>query len=391
VTLPRNRALLLVVLLLLASCDGDKSSRAATDTAQDTQAATDTTPADLTAPADSADDLPETAEDNAEDNAAEVQEDVAIALPAQCSTASAPGLVACVQQARYEADLLTVASTPRPPGSAQWQLVQDLCATTFEQAGFSVTREAFTYDGRDGVNVIGTLVGQSLPDEKVYVSAHYDHITSCLGADDNGSGLAGLLETARVLGGGHYDRTLVVVCWDLEEAGLLGSAAHVTALHEANERVVASFVYEMIGYTDSAPNSQALPPGFGLLFAEAVAKLEDNQMRGDFIALIGNTSGSDAGQTLNLYADALTLPAQFLAVSDALLSSGAVGDLLRSDHAPFWLAGYPGLLITDTANLRNPHYHCGVGEDSIDTLDPVFAARVLGATLGAAATQLGVR
>lgn len=148
----------------------------------------------------------------------------------------------CVDGARYQADLEFVAAE-RPPGSDHWQEVQDLCAETFADLGMDVELHVYA----TGVNVIGRMAGTTLPDEQVLITAHYDHIEGCPGADDNGSGVAGLLESARVLAEGQAERSLVFACWDEEEAGLVGSEAWVSEAAARGDQVVTVFNYEMIG------------------------------------------------------------------------------------------------------------------------------------------------
>src|SRR5205823_1076260 len=104
------------------------------------------------------------------------------------------------EQARYVKDLEFVAKE-RTPGSPHWKEVQDLCATRFKDLGFMVELEEYA----TGVNVIGTRVGADTPIDIVSIGAHYDHIPGCPGADDNATGVAGLLEVARVLSQGSFD------------------------------------------------------------------------------------------------------------------------------------------------------------------------------------------
>jgi len=80
-----------------------------------------------------------------------------------------------------------------------------------------------------------------------------------------------------------------------------------------------------------------------------------------------------------------------LELTEDLKLATVTGTLRRSDHSPFWRNGYPGVMITDTSEYRNTHYHCTDGTDTIDTLDMTFAAAVVRATTAAAAEALGVR
>ena len=286
---------------------------------------------------------------------------------------------------RYTKDLELVAK-PRPPGSPHWRAVQDRCAAALQAAGLTVRREAYA----TGVNVVGELPGATRPDELVIMGAHYDSVPDCAGADDNGSGVAGALEAARVLGGVRYARTLIVACWDEEERGLIGSAAHAAAIAQQppHRRPVVVYDFEMIGYRATEPGSQTLPAGTEVMFPDAYRELHGRQMRGDFIALVHDAGARGAAARIVRHAGAVELPAIALELPEAMKSSPMVRDLFRSDHASFWDRGFPAIMITDTANFRNPRYHCRGGPDEVSTIDAVFATRVVTAVARAAAEDL---
>ncbi len=293
-----------------------------------------------------------------------------------------------VDEDRLWEDLVQLAK-PRPPDSAHWQLAQDTCAQRFAELGFDVTLEPFEMEGHAGVNVLGTLAGGDLAQEHVYISAHYDHIADCDGADDNASGVAGVLESARVLAAGSYRRTLVVACWDLEELGLKGSRAHVASLVKNNVLVAASFVYEMIGFRDMTPGSQAIPPGLDLLFPEEAGKLAENEYRGNFLVVVADSLAHLPAVNLRIFAESLTeTPVVLLELDQAQKNSPLFFTLQRSDHGAFWLEDYPALMLTDTAEYRNKNYHCTQGPDAVDRLDPGYAADIVQATVAAAAAAL---
>lgn len=300
-----------------------------------------------------------------------------------CGTGSPTELAACVDQQKYVTDLEAI-SGHRPTESAHWQEVQDLCATRLEELGFQVERQPYG----NGVNVIGTLAGKTQPDSSVLVSAHYDGVPGCPGADDNGTGVAGALEVARVLSMTDHDRTLVVACWDEEERGLLGSTAWAYGAGNAGRRIVVDFNFEMIGYYSTEPNSQTFPQGFGLLFGEAEQHMIENDWRGDFIALIADDAATKHTDAMGKYATAAGIRPEPVILEGAFKESNLLGDLRRSDHAPFWDQDYPAIMITDTSEFRNKHYHCNGGVDAVDTLDHGSAAKVIAATIGAAAEAL---
>jgi hypothetical protein len=302
-----------------------------------------------------------------------------------CGAATPLELTQCVESARYQTDLEAIAM-PREPASAHWQVVQDLVADRLEGYGFTVERHTYA----TGVNVVGVLSGTSDPTHRVILGAHYDHIPGCAGADDNASGTAGALEAARVLSMASYPRTLVVVFWDEEERGLIGSEAHAARATATGETIDAVFDFEMIGYTSDEPGSQTIPTGFDVLFRDSAREVEANEYRGDFIAAVSDMASEPAVATLERYADRIGLPFVPLVVPDSLISSPLLGDLRRSDHAAYWDEGFPAIMLTDTSNFRYASYHCIDGEDVTANLDQAFSGLVIAATVGAVAETLGL-
>lgn len=228
-----------------------------------------------------------------------------------------------------------------------------LMQTRLEALGLSVQRNESSSSRFPTSNIIADLSGTTHPEEVVLVGAHYDAFYA--GADDNTTGVAAVLELARVLSQHRYPRTLRFVGFDLEEVGLIGSTRYITS-QSGPERIVASLVFDCIGYFDSRPGSQQSLPGLPTPAA------------GDFLAAIGNDVSSRRAAELYALNQALNLIplVSILAPRDG--TSPTVGSLMRSDHTPFWLTGHEALFLTDTADFRNPHYHQET--DTVDTVDP---------------------
>ncbi len=319
--------------------------------------------------------------------AASTDDDVKTEQPAEVDVSTKePTAPPTVEIARYQDDLEFIAK-PRPPGSKHWQAVQDLCKTRLAALGYQVQLHAYG----TGVNVIGKRVGSKAPAEHVILSAHYDSTDdTCPGADDNGSGVAGLLEAARVLAAQSHERTLLIACWDQEEFGLVGSRAWAAEARKRNDVIAMMFAFEMIGYAKDTPDTQMVPPGFDLLFPEQIASVKANKMRGDFIALVHDDAAEAVAATAAFMdaATALPLPTLPLKLAAALKNNPMVNDLRRSDHAAFWEQDYPAMMLTDTANFRNANYHCTNGPDTVDRLDPVFATRVVAGAVAAVEKML---
>lgn len=205
--------------------------------------------------------------------------------------------------------------------------------------GWKPTLEKFS----SGVNIFAERQGTDKTAGAILVAAHYDTVAISPGADDNASGVAVVLEVARLLGSHPTPRTLQLALFDKEEEGLLGSKAFVANnTRLANLRGV--IVMDMVGYACYTVGCQQYPPGL------PVSPPSD---KGDFLAAIGD---AEHLPLLNVFQNprenlpaVLTLPIP--------LKGLLTPDTLRSDHAPFWYQGVGAVLVTDTANLRTPYYH----------------------------------
>ncbi|MEM6993028.1 MAG: M28 family peptidase [Myxococcota bacterium] len=315
--------------------------------------------------------------------------------PPACG-ATVDELIACVSQDRYVQDVTFIAQ-PRPPGSPHHQAVADLCFNTLSGLGYEVERVEFA----TGTNVVGRKLGRTLPDEVVVFGAHYDSINepgvsdACPGADDNASGTAGILETARVLAAAEFDRTVVFGCWDDEEnhadgAELGGSTAFVAAAVADGQNIIGHYDYEMIGFRSSEPDTQRVPEGFDAVFPDQVAALTANEFRGDFITIVADEHAHDMADALVRHAEPLGLPTMWLELETAWTTSPLFSDLRRSDHAAFWDAGIPAIMITDSSEFRYKPYHCRDGIDELSLLDHEFSTQVIQISVGSAAELLGL-
>lgn len=240
-------------------------------------------------------------------------------------------------------------------------------SSTFASLGLSPQVERATISGEDYSSIYVDLPGTR--PEMVLVSGHHDALHQS-GADDNASAVAVLLEAARILKDTKPKRTIRIIAFDGEEKGLLASGAYVDAHRGDPIRAVVNM--DCVGYASHAEGSQEAPPGLSLRDA------------GDFIAVIANgPAADDLSRVLGL-APAMPSPVDALGL---LVSrdgwTPATGDFLRSDHAPFWIAGVPALFFTDTADFRNKNYH--TANDTPDKLDYEFLRRVAAYVIGTVA------
>jgi hypothetical protein len=194
--------------------------------------------------------------------------------------------------------------------------------------------------------------------ELVLVTGHYDNWH--LGADDNASAVAVLLETAQILRGKNLSRTVRIIAFDREEEGLIGSDRY--AKRHAGDHLTAMINMDCVGYSSSKPGSQLAPPGLALRDV------------GDFLGILASAPGAGILSSVTKLSRALPSPVGVLGlIAPADGHDAAAAAFLRSDHAPFWRQGVPALFLTDTANFRNPNYHRST--DLPETLDYDFLLR----------------
>jgi aminopeptidase YwaD len=244
--------------------------------------------------------------------------------------------------------------------------------------GLRVSFHAFRALGGTYKNVVGTLrparAGFQRSKPPLIIAAHYDTVQDTPGADDNASGLAAMLEAAETLHEAALSCEVRFIATCLEEQDLLGSVAYAAGLREVNEEILGAIVLECVGYTSDRDGSQTAPPATPI----AVPRV------GDFLAVVANTASAPLAKSFELAAKREV--ADLKTVSLVVPAQGEqLPDSRRSDHAAFWQFGYPALMLTDTANFRNPHYHRST--DTLETLDLSFIRRVAHA-VSATATSL---
>lgn len=226
----------------------------------------------------------------------------------------------------------------------------------FSQTGASVSEQPYRVQGKSYRNVVAQFGPESA--ERIVVGAHYDTAGPLPGADDNASGVAGLIELARLLGRQQPPMRVELVAFSLEEPPYfrttgMGSSVHAESLRTQNVRVRAMFSLEMIGYFSDAANSQRFPIGvLGALYPST----------GNYIAVVGRLSdGFLVRRTKAAMRHAAPLPVY------SINAPSFVPGVDFSDQLNYWHAGYGAVMITDTAFYRNFNYH--TAEDTAEKLD----------------------
>ncbi|MGH8503416.1 MAG: M28 family peptidase [Gammaproteobacteria bacterium] len=262
--------------------------------------------------------------------------------------------------ARLEAHVRRLAEIFIPRDEAHPQNLDRVAAylrRAFERAGGRVSEQPYEVDGKTYRNVIARFGPNT--EERIVIGAHYDSVAADVpGADDNASGVAGLIELARMLNKSRLAVRVELVAYTLEEGQhfrtqRMGSAVHVRSLQEQGVSVRAMFSLEMLGYFTDAPGSQRYPhPVLKPFYPSA----------GNFIAVVGKLDQPWIVRRVKAAMRSAS-PLPVYSINAPLWVPGV--DF--SDHRNYWDAGYDAVMITDTAFYRNPHYH--TARDTPETLD----------------------
>ncbi|MEO6861545.1 MAG: M28 family peptidase [Microcoleus sp.] len=265
-------------------------------------------------------------------------------------------------------------------GERDRSLTRDYISKQLQTLGFSPELQRFDR----GINIFAERKGTDSKAGAILVAAHYDTVPKSPGADDNATGVAVVLEVARLLGSRATTRTLQVAFFDREEIGLLGSLAF-TGSAARLKNLQGAIVLDMVGYACRTPGCQRYPEGLTAQpFLEASGVTSPD--KGEFIAVVGDAEHPLLLKTFAESGNADLPPVVALPVP---LKGLLTPDVLRSDHAPFWYKGIGAVLVTDTANLRSPHYHQST--DTLATIDRPFFTGSAQIVVNAVAKLLEIR
>lgn len=242
----------------------------------------------------------------------------------------------------------------------------DYITSGLSQYGYVVSFQPYEVEGKSYRNIFVEIKGRKTPEKILVIGAHYDTVTGTPGADDNASGIAGLLELARLLADESFDKTIQFVAFTLEEPPFfytknMGSYLYAQSLYEKNKEIEGMICLESIGYFADRPESQFFPLSF-------FRWIYPN--RGNFIAFVSDfQSKGFLNRVKSGFRKGTDLPVE------SVSTFSIIPGIDFSDHRSFWKFGYNALMVTDTAFYRNPNYHT-LG-DVPETLDFQRMAKVV--------------
>jgi hypothetical protein len=251
------------------------------------------------------------------------------------------------------------------PRAESLKAAADYLRSNLVAAGYSVEDHSYPVDGQVVNNIEADLPGSDIAAGTIIVGAHYDSVAGTVGANDNGSGVAAVLELARLLRASKLRRTVRFVLFVNEEppyfqTNSMGSLVYARQLHHDGVSISAMISLETIGYYSDQPGSQKYPPLLSLFYPS----------RGDFIGFVGNEESRDlVRRSIRRFRENTSFPSEGVAAPSNWPGVG------WSDHWSFWHEGYPAIMITDTAVFRYPYYH--TPSDTFDKVDFAKMARVV--------------
>lgn len=243
----------------------------------------------------------------------------------------------------------------------------DYIKSEFKKYSLIITEQEYEAYGKKYKNIICSF--DTAFKERIVIGAHYDVCDPLPGADDNATGVAGLLEIARLL---NEDSTRIsncridLVAYTLEEppffrSNLMGSYIHAKSLYDANVEVRGMICLEMIGYFSDEKKSQDYPVGlFKLIYGR----------KGNFITVVQKTG---AGRFVRKFKRRMKRNAEI--ETKGFKGPKWITGIDFSDHLNYWKFGFPALMITDTAFYRNKNYH--TPDDTIEKLNLEKMAEVI--------------
>jgi Zn-dependent M28 family amino/carboxypeptidase len=234
---------------------------------------------------------------------------------------------------------------------------QEYIEATWRGQGYEIVTQAYSVNGVRSANLEVTRTGVRYPEQIILIGAHYDSVYGSPGANDNGSGVAALLELSRLLVGIEPDKSVRFVAFTNEEPPFYatdqqGSAVYARDARQRGDDIRFMVALETIGSYSNVTGSQSYPPLFRFFYPD----------RGNFIAFVSNFGSRHAMQKLvRAYRASTDFPVEHVA------TFAAIPGISWSDHRSFWHQDYNALMVTDTAFYRYPYYHSS--EDTPEKLN----------------------
>ncbi len=245
------------------------------------------------------------------------------------------------------------------------QISSNYITDRLKNCGYVVKEQKYSVETMSVTNIEAEIKGTEKPEEIIILGAHYDSIYSSPGADDNGSGVASVLEFARLFSEIKTKRTIRFVFFASEEPPYfrsenMGSYHYAIRCKERHENIKAVLILETLGYYSEDANSQRYPIAFPLGYPE----------KGNFVSFVSNLNSQKLlKKCVSAFRSTTNFPSQGVSAPEWITG------IDWSDQMYFWKNNYQAVMITDTALYRNPY--CHTGADTPEKLNYPYFARVV--------------
>jgi Zn-dependent M28 family amino/carboxypeptidase len=244
------------------------------------------------------------------------------------------------------------------------QAAEAYISQNWRKQGYTVEKQEYQEQGVPCANIEVNHQGSRHPEQIILIGAHYDSVTGSPGANDNGSGVAALLELSRLLCFSSTEMTIRFVAFTNEEmpfffTGHQGSRIYAGNARQQGDNIRLMIALETMGYFSNEANSQSYPPLFRFFFPE----------RANFISMVSNfRSRKVMHRMVKAFRRSTEFPLEHVA------TFSFIPGVAWSDHLSFWVNRYKAMMITDTAFYRYPYYH--TAKDTAEKLDYAQLAQV---------------
>lgn len=273
---------------------------------------------------------------------------------------------------RLKSDVIMLADTIGERNTGCYDnllLAQSFVADSFEELGYMVRIESYDVDGFQVANVEAERIGSEFPDEIIVVGAHYDTVRGSVGANDNASGVSGLLELARMFKDHPPERTIRFVAFTCEEppyfySDMMGSRIYASGCKERQENIIGMICIDCLGWYSDEEGSQQIP------YPMEASNYPDTA---NFVLFCSNEESLPLfNKCINEFRSTTAFPCEGIVSPE----SEHPTFLSWADNINFWREDYQAIIITDTALFRSSHYH--TPSDTYEKIDYQRMSRVVG-------------
>lgn len=256
--------------------------------------------------------------------------------------------------------------------------VKNMIANTFEQNDIQLERQKYTYKQWPGENIIGKIEGYDHDGETYVICARFDGSPTSPGADNNASGISGMLELARVLSNYTFKKSVVLLGLDMQTYDFRGGRQYIAnnGIKEY-EKITGVINLDMIGYYSDQPESQYIPTEFGLIYPKVFEAIKSDNFRGNFVLNVSNGDSRELSASFVKTAKASMPDLKVMSV-EVFNKGEHTRELAASDHVPFWYAEIPAIHLGDGGPSRNPFF--GTEKDTPETLNYSYMSDIVKAT-----------